>query len=77
MEAERKISQEEMKADLLALSILMDAENEKKGTQLFRIATDGMGAMLKVSFAFVKWMVLTAVALCLGICKLCFGFFFR
>lgn len=77
MEAEPKMSQEEMKANLLALSILMDAGMEKKGAAISRKAVDGFGTALKVSLAFAKWMTWTAVALCFGVCKLCFRFFFH
>lgn len=69
-----KKNQDEMRAQLMALAVMQ--ENRKKGN-ILKGAVGASSGILRVTLAFFKWMVLTAIALCIGVCKLCFGFFFH
>lgn len=69
------MTQEEMRQKLMALDLLTQEQKKtpKIGSGIVSFFT-GAG---KVCAAFLKWMLCTAVALCAGICKLCFGFFLK
>lgn len=68
---------DKMRSRLWALAMMEEANKKKSPSGMLGGAAKGVGKIFLVLLKGVTVFFTAAIGLCVAVCKLCFGFFFR
>jgi len=68
---------DEIRSRLWALAMMEEVNKKKSPAGILGGAAKGVGKIFSVLLRGIVFLFTAAIGLCVAVCKLCFGFFFR